>query len=439
MYLLAFLDRVNIANAKLLGLAEDLNLGSGDKYNTALVIFFIPYVIFEMPFNVVMKKVKPHVWLSVNMFLFGFLTIMQGLVKNYSGLLAVRFFLGLCETSMFPGSFYLIGMWYKRKEGQKRYSFFFSSTTLAGAFGGLLAAAIGKMDHLHGYRGWRWIFIIEGGITVFFSFILFFLLPDFPEEVKWLKEDERAFVAARLRADQGTGSGHEATVTAHHFFAIFKDLKMVLGGFMYLGLIVPAYGYAYFAPTIVSTFHYSPIESQLRSVPPWAASFVFSLMCAYLSDRLRHRFLFAVMCMLITIAGFIILLVVHDNRNVEYGALFLIAGGCYSAMPIVVCWYNMNIGGHIRRALGSAWQVAFGNLGGIIAVYLFLTKDAPRFTVGYSVGLAFTGLSVVSSTIYALACLKTNKDRDAAADAPLLSEEEKQELGDSAPTYRYLL
>src|SRR5437762_13638142 len=99
------------------------------------------------------------------MFMFGIITICQGLVQNYGGLLTTRFFLGFFETGMFPGSFYLIGMWYKRHEAQKRYSFFFASTTLAGAFGGLLAAAIGKMDGVRGYLGWRWIFILEGCLT----------------------------------------------------------------------------------------------------------------------------------------------------------------------------------------------------------------------------------------------------------------------------------
>lgn len=102
------LDRVNIANAKLFGLAADLDLGTGNKYNTALVIFFVPYCIFEVPSNILLKKFKPHVWLSLNMFLFGFTTMMQGLVKNYSGLLATRFFLGLFETGMFPGGEFLI-------------------------------------------------------------------------------------------------------------------------------------------------------------------------------------------------------------------------------------------------------------------------------------------------------------------------------------------
>jgi MFS family permease len=174
LYLLAFLDRVNIANANVFGLSKELNL-LGDKYNTALVIFFVPYVLFEIPSNILLKKFKPNVWLSGCMFLFGLATVCQGLVKSYSGLLATRFFLGLFETGMFPGcefslhyhykslmsdaGFYLIGMWYRRHESQRRYSFFFSSTTLAGAFGGLLASAIGKMDGMRGYQGWRWIFV----------------------------------------------------------------------------------------------------------------------------------------------------------------------------------------------------------------------------------------------------------------------------------------
>lgn len=106
---LAFLDRVNIGNANVFGLSEELDLETGNKYNAALVIFFVPYCIFEIPSNILLKKLKPHVWLSLNMFLFGFVTIMQGLVQSYGGLLATRFFLGVFETGMFPGCFYLIG------------------------------------------------------------------------------------------------------------------------------------------------------------------------------------------------------------------------------------------------------------------------------------------------------------------------------------------
>lgn len=148
---------VNIANANVFGLSTELDLAHSNRYNIALVIFFVPYILFEIPSNVILKKLKPRVWLSICMFGFGLVTMLQGFVHSYSGLLTTRFFLGLFESGMFPGSFYLIGMWYRRHEAQKRYSFFFSSTTLAGAFGGLLASAIGKMDGVRGYRGWRWI------------------------------------------------------------------------------------------------------------------------------------------------------------------------------------------------------------------------------------------------------------------------------------------
>ena len=96
------LDRVNISNANVFGLSKELNLG-GNKYNNALVVFFVPYILFEIPSNILLKKFKPHVWLSINMFLFGFTTMMQGLVQNYAGLCVTRFFLGLFETGMFPG------------------------------------------------------------------------------------------------------------------------------------------------------------------------------------------------------------------------------------------------------------------------------------------------------------------------------------------------
>ena len=163
LYFLAFLDRVNIANAVLFGLEKDLGIpANSTEYNNTLVIFFVSYVVFEIPSNVFLKRLRPHIWLSGCMFAFGLVMTCQGLVQNYSGLLATRFFLGLAETGIFPGCFYLIGMWYVRREAQRRYSFFFSSTTLAGAFGGLLASAIGKMDGLRGYRAWRWIFILEG-------------------------------------------------------------------------------------------------------------------------------------------------------------------------------------------------------------------------------------------------------------------------------------
>ncbi|KAL1296862.1 hypothetical protein AAFC00_004480 [Neodothiora populina] len=437
MYLLAFLDRVNIANANVYGLSKDLGL-LGHEYNTALVIFFVPYILLEIPSNILLKRFRPHVWLSGCMFAFGIVTLCQGFVQNYGGLLAVRFFLGVFESSMFPGCFYLIGMWYRRQEAQKRYSFFFCSTTLAGAFGGLLAAVIGKMDGAAGYEGWRWIFILEGAVTATVGIAFFWLLPDFPEQSKWLAEDEKAFVAARLRIDQGR-SAVERSITAKDVFNVFKDLKVFLGGLMYAGLIVPAYSYAYFSPSLVKNLGYSSIQAQLHSVPPWAAAFGFAMLMAFFSDKLRHRAAFAIFPICVAIAGFGILISVHDNPNLQYAALFLVAVGAYSAMPIIVCWFNLNLGSHHRRSVGTAWQVSFGNIGGIIAVYAFLAKDAPNYLTGYSICLAFTALSIASCILYYLACSIQNRNRDKMPRDLGLTEYEKTEMGDLNPEYRYLL
>jgi MFS family permease len=181
LYLMAFLDRVNIANARAFGLEKDLGM-TGVQYNTALTIFFVPYIICEIPSNILLKKFSPRVWLALCCIGFGAVTALQGLVQNYSGILATRFFLGIFECGMFPGCFYLLGAWYRRHEAQKRFSLFFSSTSLAGAFGGLLASAIGKMDYVRGYRGWRWIFILEGCFTVLVGIVFLFTFPTFPEE-----------------------------------------------------------------------------------------------------------------------------------------------------------------------------------------------------------------------------------------------------------------
>ncbi|KAJ3553750.1 hypothetical protein NPX13_g10804 [Xylaria arbuscula] len=328
-------------------------------------------------------------------------------------------------------------MWYKRDEAQKRYSLFFSSTSLAGAFGGLLASAIGKLDGVRGYSGWRWIFILEGLLTAVIALIFFFTFPAFPEESKWLTEEEQTFIKARLRAEQGN-NGAERKITFRDVVTVLKDHRVILGGFMYFGLIVPAYSYAFFAPTIIKTYHYSAIQTQLHSVPPWAVSFVFSLIIAAVSDWTRHRALFALLPLGILIGAIAVLLSVHTNTTAEYAVLHLFTSGTYSVLPIIVCWFQMNLGGHHRRAIGSAWQVGFGNLGGIIATYIFLDTDAPYFTKGYAICLGFTAVSGIASILYWISIHVENRRRAKTVTNVGLSEYEKTEMGDLNPSYRYM-
>lgn len=159
---------------------------------------------------------------------------------------------------------------------------------------------------------------------------------------------------------------------------------------------------------------------------------------AVCSDLTKHRFTFTIAPICIVITGFGILINVHDNIALEYAALFLVCMGTYSSMPVIVCWYNMNLGGHHRRAIGSAWQVGFGNIGGIIATYSFLAKDAPDYRPGYIICISFICLSAISCCAYAALISWENRKR-ARTVRENLTDYEKTELGDLNPEFRYML
>jgi len=159
LYLVSFLDRTNIGNAKLDGLLTDLHLTPG-QYNAALSTFFVSYAVFEPLTNVLLKRYSPKVFLTATISMWGIVMVTMGLVHNFAGLTTARFFLGLTEAGLFPGVNYYLSCWYKRDEFGKRAAIFFSAAAIAGSFGGLLAAAIGKMRGVGGKGGWAWIFIL---------------------------------------------------------------------------------------------------------------------------------------------------------------------------------------------------------------------------------------------------------------------------------------
>lgn len=165
LYLLSFLDRTNIGNARLAGLEKSLHM-KGLNYNTALAVFFPFYVLAEIPSNLMMKKWRPSRWIPLIMVAWAICTTLMGLVTSYPGLLVVRCALGIAEGGLFPGVTYYITCWYKRHECGFRLAIFFSAATSAGAFGGLLARGISEMSGVGGKPGWAWIFILEGLLTL---------------------------------------------------------------------------------------------------------------------------------------------------------------------------------------------------------------------------------------------------------------------------------
>lgn len=440
LYLLAFLDRVNISNANAYGMSEDLGL-KGLEYSIALCVFFVPYVVLEIPANWLLKKMNPSIFLPLCLLAFGGVSIGQGFVKNYHELIVTRVLLGALETAMFPSCFYLLGSWYTRTESQKRYSFFFSSTSLAGAFGGLIAYGCNNLNEKYGIAGWQWIFIIEGAITCFCGLFLFFAIADFPETARFLKSNERTYILEKLRLDQGD-SNFNHTPTVKEILGVFKDWRVMVVALMYFGQIVGAYGYALFSTAIIKTFGFSPVQVQIHSIYPWVCTFGTSIVLATISDFFRHRYTFIMFCCSVAVVGYGLLLGTDpspENRNVRYAACFMLATGMYTAMPIIVCWTNMNFAGHVRKMTVSAWQVGFGNIGGIISTFIY--DNPPAFHKGLWVSLALILLSMGCCTIYFLDSIRVNRSRRRGSGQEWwdsLPHEKKEKAGDLNPSFRYM-
>jgi MFS family permease len=175
----------------------------------------------------------------------------MGLVNNYSGLLAVRWFLGLSEAGLFPGVGYFLSCWYKRSEFGVRMAIFFSAAALAGSFGGLLAAAISEMDGVGGKKGWAWIFILEGLVTIVIGFASFWFVYDFPDQATFLSPADRTRVLRRLAADQQSSAEHEEFKMSY-FWASVKDWKTWTGAIVYMGADGSLYAFSLFVPTIIN-------------------------------------------------------------------------------------------------------------------------------------------------------------------------------------------
>lgn len=203
MYLISHLDRSNIGNTRIEGVEDDLGM-DGVQWNIVLSLFFIPYVLLEVPSNILLKRfARPSIYMGILITSWGIIMTLHGVVQNFGGLLAVRIFLGVFEAGFFPGAIYLCTFWYMPQDLASRVAWFYCASSLSGAFSGLLAAAIAKMDGVSGYEGWRWIFIIEGIATVLLGVATFFFLVDTPRQSKWLDTEEIRFLELQTFIKQG--------------------------------------------------------------------------------------------------------------------------------------------------------------------------------------------------------------------------------------------
>ncbi|KAF2461118.1 major facilitator superfamily domain-containing protein [Lineolata rhizophorae] len=468
LYLLSFLDRGNIGNAKIEGLVEDLNM-TGPEFNWTLTVFFFSYSAFEVPSNLLLKKLRPSIWLPSIMVAWGTVMTLMGIVQGYSGLLAARFFLGVTESGLFPGVAYYITMWYCRHEAQYRQALFFSAASVAGAFSGLLAYGIAFMDGVGGLEGWRWIFILEGIATVLVAIIAFFTLFDFPETASFLTPEERAFVVYRLKyqgsnsnkamqqarreAVAGAGGEEGAPEQSRPQVAqsdefkwtyvkdAFLDWQIWVNIWVYWGIVAPLYGISLFLPTIINDMGYTSATAQLLTVPIYVTAACLAIGMAHVADRAGIRSPFILFFLCVMAVGFI-MSISSPLPGVVYAGVFIAACAIYPAFPGIIAWLASNLAGSSKRACGMAIQIGVGNLAGAMASNFYRSKDSPRYILGHALELGFICAGIVALIILVMSYRRINANRKrqlAERDLTDAELDEMSKLGDKAITFKYVI
>lgn len=437
LYLLSFLDRSNVANARIEGLATDLGM-TGNQYLTGLTLYFIGYVLFEIPCNIILKRTSPRLWLPTLTITWGIVATLLGIVQNLAGFFVARFFLGVAESGLFPGVVYYFSMWYKRRERQFRISLFFSAAALAGSFGGILAYGISFMRGIVWDNGWRWIFILEGLATILVAAGAYFFVYNYPDTAGFLTETERAVIHARLSAD--SDCTHDERFTWANVMRAIKDPKCWLYGFAFHTMSLPLYTFSLFVPSIIQSLGYTAANAQLLTIPPYAFAFATTLTVAALSERTNKRAPFIAGSAAFGAIGYIILLANTDPKarpGVSYLGTFFAAGGIYPATALALSWPAINVSGQTKRAVANAMQISIGNCGAVLGTQLYRANDGPRYIVGHSFALGYLLANVLVSGALYFILKRENTKRDGIAAEVKEVGDLKDWGGDDDPRWRF--
>ncbi|KAK2751667.1 major facilitator superfamily transporter [Colletotrichum kahawae] len=417
LFLCSFLDRTNVGNAKIIGLEEDLGINN-IQYNQGLAVFYATYIASELPSNLVLKKVSPRIWLPFLTIAWGIVTMCLGFVRSYGSFVAVRAVLGMCEGGLLPGMvLYLSGL-YTRGELALRIGIFYTAASLSGAFGGLLARGLSAIGPRGNLEGWRWIFIIEGLITVLCGTIAAFGLPNNLATAKILTPEEREWALIRLQGHAGNrfnlASEREEKFRWSEVGRGVLNLQVWLSSTAYFAILSGLYSFGLFLPTIINDLHIASNanQSQLWSVIPYAVATPVTVVVAFLSDRLRVRGPLMLAVLPISIIGYAVIGNVTAPQT-RFVMTCLMAIGMYSAVPCVLSWNSNNSAGHYKRATTSALQLAIANCGGFVATFIYPSTQGPYYHKGHTIILGLLCYAWVATLLNVLWCSKINRDKAA--------------------------
>jgi MFS family permease len=230
IYIMNYLDRNNMAAARLKGLQEDLNL-SYNQYATCLSILYVGYILMQVPSNMFINRIqRPSLYIAAAMLLWGLISTLSGSVHNFAGMVCIRFFLGFVEAAFLPGALLILSKWYTRRELTKRNAILFCGNLISNAFSALVGAGVlSNMQGVLGHAAWRWLFWIEGAITMGIAISAAFILPDLPHNSRGFTEEERQ--VAQLRMVEDVGEADEDSREEGAFYGLklaVKDIKIYI-------------------------------------------------------------------------------------------------------------------------------------------------------------------------------------------------------------------
>ncbi|KAK0277411.1 hypothetical protein LTR91_006040 [Friedmanniomyces endolithicus] len=411
LYLMSFLDRSNIGNARLAGLTDDLHL-SDDQYQWLLTAFYISYILFEW-MTICYQLFPPHIYISCCVFAWGVLAALQAVTTNFAGILVLRALLGIGEAAFVGIPFYL-SFFFRQDELAFRIGLFISAAPLATSFASSLAWLIVRFGDQTGIASWRLLLLVEGFPACLIAAWAWRWIPDAPQTARWLTSRERRVATLRMRkeadGDGGALSGSQSTIPRHkrkfnwrEALRTLKDPKAYLTAGMFFCCNVAFSSMPVFLPTIVHSMGYSTLASQGLSAPPFLFAFLAVLTTAFLSDRLRSRSGPMIFHACLAMAGYILLAVAGTLRFghlVRYLAVFPICAGFFSAVTIVITWTVNNQPSDEGKGTGMAMLNVIGQMGPLLGTRLYPDAEGPYYVKGMSVcAVAMAMVGILAFTL----------------------------------------
>ncbi|KIW93731.1 uncharacterized protein Z519_05046 [Cladophialophora bantiana CBS 173.52] len=403
MFLLKNMDYQNAANARIMNKGTDHNIltqlhMSSNDYNFISTIYYIPYIIFEAPSNLFIKKMLPSRWQSRIVVSWGIAIACHAAVTSKAGLYTARFFLGMCEAGMFPGVLLQMVYWYRPDEMSIRLLYFYALGNFSNVISGVLAYAFDTISGRYGLSGWQWLFLVEGVTTIAFGISLFFILPDFPKQAKWLSEKEKAFIQARLPAN--APRAEELNFSFREIVTALKDKRMWLFTLVWATMTVGTTGLTFYQPTVIANLGFTSIaKSQLLNIPTSFLSIMIIAISGYFADSAWLPRPIIPLGFLVSILACYSVLYTFPNNGGVYAATVLANSFAQSWYPLMWPWRVQTT----SRATGSAFAIGFvnsyGQIGGAVGPQIFQSKYAPYYTVSFAIAMAIIGGCILVTCI----------------------------------------